>query len=857
MTAVSASFDRAPAAATPWFDRTLRWLFVAALLAAPVPLGCAGAEARSWLAVALGGLSTLVAAAGLLRGRCLPLPPAALPLAGFGAVVLLQMLPASPTTVPGVLGDMAPTHGSLVPVRTWTRFGELLALFACYTTAAWLLGSARHARAFAGALVAAGASLAVYGLLAWQGAAPLADDGQQTRTVMVATFVNRNHLANVLAMASLVGMGLFAALRRRRAGHGLLVLVASGAAAAAFGIVGTQSRGGIAALGAGALVFTLLAVRSHRAARSIAAIGVALLLAVGFFLLPAGFASRFGAVGSELQASGSRPDIWAAGLLLWKVFPWFGTGLGTYGDLSPATQPAAVPGRVEHAHCDPLELLVETGLVGSLLLAAAVFAFAVPMVRRCLAENDRERALLAAGGLAALAATALHACVEFPLQIPANAAWAAAIAGCVAAVLRSRRVAAAPRSHGFTALAVALLAAAVGLPRTANHHAADGLEAIGRGQALLATDPATAAACAQQALARNPFSPRAHKLAGQALLGSDPEAARAAFARSLRWTNPADRPAHELEIARACFAGGSATEAQHWLASLLPAREGPALAAALGALYDTLPVAEALLPLLPAEPERVRTTFAEVLLRRGDFAGRELVLARLRGDANPALLTIDAAVRLTSATAEVTAGDDGTNAAIALSFARADAVAKPPLVLLCEGAGAAIYRSFTADAGTYAYTARFDTAFPPGLYTLSLDFRADAPHFPFATVELPEADLDLRAGTPVEATRLYWTTAEPGRRIHPPHGLPLRPGDVVWRRVLLPQGPCDVLLRTQLPTRLRARFAGAELAPALREPTTIHRFVLPDEPAGQIEVEAASADSPLLLEISAAARRPR
>lgn len=374
---------------------------------------------------------------------------------------------------------------------------------------------------------------------------------------------------------------------------------------------------------------------------------------------------------------------------------------------------------------------------------------------------------------------------------------------------------------------------------------------------MLADDPAGAARCAQLALDCNAFSPRAHRLAGQALLGTDPPAARAAFARSLRWTNPADRPAHELEIARACLAGGRAAEEQYWLASLLPARDGGALVAALDALCDTLPAAEAVLALLPAEPARVRSTFAEVLLRRGDFGGREIVLAQLRGETEAALLTIDGAVRLTAATTQVTTDADGIAAAISLSFQREAAAGKLPLVLRCEAPGAAIYRSFAAEAETFAYTARFDTAFPPGVYTLSLDFRADAPHFPFATVELPAIDLDLRSGKPVTATHLYWTTAEPGRRIHPPHGLPLRPGDVVWGNVLLPSGPCDVLLRTQLPTRLQATFAGTELVPALREPTTIHRFALPDAATGQLAVAAAGSDSPLLVEVSAAARRPR
>lgn len=857
MTTLTASLVRSPATTmAPWLDTVLRAAFLGVLLVAPVPLGCAGGDLRAWLVVALGGTSLLVTVAAMLRHQRLSLPPASLPLLLVACVLLLQTLPIATVAGSGPLADIEGTHLSLVPVRTWTRFGELLGCFTCFCSASILLTKTQHARGFVAALLALAVGLVIYGLFAWQGVAPLVD-ADQTRTVMVATFVNRNHLANLLGMAALAGLGLFGALRCRRTSGGLLLLVAGGITVACLGIVATQSRGGLLALGAGCIAYVVLAVRTHRRLRTFAALGLCLGLGLVFWLLPVGFANRFVTVGTELQSSGTRTDIWRGAFALWQTSPWLGTGLGTFGDLSPATQSAAVPGRVEHAHNDPLELLAETGVVGVFVLVAALLAFAVPVVRRCLAHTDRERALLAAGGLAALTACGVHSLVEFHLQIPANAAWTAALAGLVVGVLRSRRPSAAPLWHTVVLVGLAALAVVSGLHRACTRSVADGLQAIERGRAVLASDPASAAAAAATALRQNQFSPRAHRLAGEAALGTDSAAAQAAFARSLRWTNPAECPQAQLEIALVCLVAGDARQSAHWLGDLLPRRTDAQQQAALATMYDTVPAAEVLLGLLPKEPLAVRHNFAEVLLHRGDFVGREQVLAGLRREPIPALLTVSDTVRLTGAEAPLSVTASGTTAAVALTFVREPGSTPAPLVLRCEGPGAAIYRSFSTDSERFAYTAQFDTTFPPGEYTLSLDFRADAPHFPFGNMTIAEADLDLRRGDTVPATSLYWTTGEPGRRIHPEHCVPLRSGDVAWRNLLLPEGPCDLVLRTQAPTQLAVRFGERELAPPHLETATIHRFELPLATTGRLEVRATQPDAPVLRELFVVTRSAR
>lgn len=861
MTSYAASYAPAGTAArSAWLDGGARTLLLAVLVAAPLPLGCAADGPRAWLTAALGAVALVVFGAALLRGRRPALPTGTLPLAAFAVVPLLQLLPVAVAAPPGLLGDHTPDHLSLVPVRTLARCGELLALFVTFAAAASAVDGPRAARTVLGTLLGLAAVLVVHGVLAWRGVVPLLDP-EQAREVMVGTFVNRNHLANLLAIAAIGGAGLFASLRHRRAPAGALALVATGIVTAVLGIVATESRGGLLALGVGCLAFPLLALQHRGTVRALAAVGVVGVLALGCWLLPNGYVHRFASVGHELQSAGTRTDIWRGALGLWRAFPWLGTGLGTYGDVSPATQTDAVPGRVEHAHADPLELLVETGAVGALLLAGAVGWFGVRTVRRCRSHTDRERALLAASGLAALAATLAHSCVEFHLQIPANAAWAAALAGLVVGVLRSRREAPAPARHGVLLAAVALAAAGLGMHRVATHTAADGLAAIARGQALLASDPAAAGAEARAALAQNPFSPRAHRLAGAAALGADPAAAEREFAASLRWVNPAERPRHTLEVAVSCLAAGDLEQCRRWLAATLPGRDQDALREGLAALLDALPSADVLLPLLPAEPAAVRAAFAEVLAHRGDFAGRELVLADLRGGA-PVLLTVADGVQLVAAAAPTTAtGANGTELAVALDFVRAPHSAPAQLVLHVEAPGAALYRSFATDTDAYRYLARLDPTFPPGEYLLSLDVRRDLPLFPFARAIVAGSDLDAAARV-VPATELYWSTGEPGRRQRLANGLPLRAGDVAFRRLVWPAGDHDLVVRTQSPTRLSVRCGDLALAPANAESATVHRFPLPSAspgaaPAGLVSIAAALRDDPVLRDLTIVPRSSR
>lgn len=823
-------------AATPTDLRRLALLLLLCL--APLPLACAGPEARAWLTVAAGSVGAYLIADARRSGATVALPPGSPWFLAFGVVPLLQLLPCPGTPSP-LLGDLVPGHGSVVPMRTWHTLVELLAWFVVMVAAATTAHGASGPRRTVATALVVGTLLVGHGALLQTGFLPLLDP-EQHRTVMLGTFVNRNHFANLLAMLALAGIGLWMVLRQRSAHPALQALVLGGVAVQVVGIVAAQSRGAAVGLGTGLLALALLVGRSTLRQRlRLLAVAAVMAIAAGAWLLPSGFAARFTQISSEVHGTGNRLDIWRGALALWAEFPWLGTGLGTYGDVSPATQPAAVPGRLEHAHCEPLEWLVETGLCGTLLAVATALAFLVPTARRCLQVHDRERALLASGLLSALVATGTQALVEFQLRIPANALWTAAFAGLAAGLLRSRRAPVSGR-HFAIALGLAVLVVVAGLSRAIAPADGQGLAAITDGRAALAADPAAASRLATTALAANPLSPRAHRLAAEAALGRDADAARRHFAASLRWTNPADRPRHQLDVAVICLAAGAADEARHWLADLFLAPSTTRRDQLLDALYRAVPATEVLLPLLPADRE-LHHQFGEVLLQKGDFAGREAALADAASGELP-LLTLPHEVRLLAAAHTVTSTPSGTDIAVALRFHRPPQAAAVPLVLHCERPGAAVYRSFAADADAWRWTIHLDHTFPAGEYRLTLDFRADAPHFPFGTVTLADRELDLRAGTTIAATHLHWWTADPGRRDHDPKSLPLRAGDAAGRTVSLPAGPAELVVQADAGQRLQALLDDVPLE-VLDHGQRLHRFRLPDgaERSGRLVLRGAEA----------------
>ena len=122
-------------------------------------------------------------------------------------------------------------------------------------------------------------------------------------------------------------------------------------------------------------------------------------------------------------------------------FPLLGSGLGTFVEAFPLVQPAALTLRTwDHAHSDPLELLVTAGAVGAAILFVGLFFLVVHLLRVFRSGNRTEDRMAGLAALGALGAVGFHELVDFGLTLPASSYTLAILLGAACASrLRARR----------------------------------------------------------------------------------------------------------------------------------------------------------------------------------------------------------------------------------------------------------------------------------------------------------------------------------------------------------------------------------------------------------------------------------
>ncbi len=201
-------------------------------------------------------------------------------------------------------------------------------------------------------------------------------------------YINRNHCAAYLVMALLLGLGLlFTEMPRppaqrstsyihdvlRATEHwigprGLWVYTLAVIAGA---LCLTLSRGAMLSLLAGVALFTLLrrpAQPTPRPWRRWAWL-LAMMVAVGLWVGVEPLLNRLtiDQISGELSPAG-RLGLWRATWDMAKAFPFWGVGFAAYPVIFPRYQTADLNGQFLQAHNDLLQLVAETGWIGSSLL---------------------------------------------------------------------------------------------------------------------------------------------------------------------------------------------------------------------------------------------------------------------------------------------------------------------------------------------------------------------------------------------------------------------------------------------------------------------------------------------------------
>ncbi|MCB9662877.1 MAG: O-antigen ligase family protein [Alphaproteobacteria bacterium] len=361
--------------------------------------------------------------AGCIAAGLLPLPRA----------VLELVAPAHPLAAGARWGvpsqDPEATLGSLADLVSLVTMAALTALAA--------IRARSTRRGLGGSLLwlALGATvvIAAHELVGAQTAFGLWRPAVQNRSTFLPV-VNANHVA---ALANLL-LPLAAATAGTRRPTSRRALALATTIALLGLIVASGSRAGQATMLCS--IGVLVVARWPRPAVAAAGLGaVALTLATGAALLARG--------------GQGRRDTWEAALGALAGQPVFGVGAGAF---DAAVDPFRVDTRfvrLAHVHNDPLQWMVETGLVG---VGGAAVAMAVAWPRR-LREADPA---LTGGLLLGLLAFVLQSTVDFPFRIPALAlAFAAVGGGLWGTVIERGRLPVPTVRRGLAALAVLQLLA--------------------------------------------------------------------------------------------------------------------------------------------------------------------------------------------------------------------------------------------------------------------------------------------------------------------------------------------------------------------------------------------------------------
>lgn len=432
------------------------WFFVLLLMLAPLPFGMVHALFQALFACLLlalmAGFSLSRAAAGAVPA--LPLRRIAPEVLGFGLTlswVLIQLLPITPqawhhplwTEAGTALGTELAGSISLTPGAGFVALMRLFTYGAVFWLALQWGRDRKRARQILGAVILAGTLYAIYGLVIhFAGLRMILWVDVSHMQNLSGTFVNRNNFATYLGLALLAVVGLYLAglhnaLDSGRRGRDRLIhLVQQAAVRSApqlaclltllVALLLTNSRAGVTSTLIGLLTMLLLygpLLRIYRAGY-LATAGTVLFAAVAVFMLSGdGFLTRLLATDLERE---QRLMVYEQ---TWRAIsdaPWTGFGAGGFEQVFPIYADLRLSS-YDKAHNDWLETVFNLGWPAALLW----FAVLVGLALRCLMgifrrQRDQVYPLV---GFCACLLVALHATVDFSLQIPAVAITFAALLG--------------------------------------------------------------------------------------------------------------------------------------------------------------------------------------------------------------------------------------------------------------------------------------------------------------------------------------------------------------------------------------------------------------------------------------------
>ncbi|MGE4002708.1 MAG: O-antigen ligase family protein [Planctomycetaceae bacterium] len=349
---------------------------------------------------------------------------------------------------------------SLVPAATRSSLCCVIAVAMLFIAASQRIETVADARLLIRSIAVSAALMAVFGCAQF-----LLGNGRffgfyehpftHTRDYAKGAFTNPNHFANFLAMAVPILLAWYAmrpsgSHRRRQDPYPSLSerltrlsgpLALAGLALVSIGILLSQSRGGLVTACIGAIVTLLLLLRqrllSLATAGTIGGISVAALVSLSLFgthiesLIERNFHELVSGDVQQLDRGDARQKIWAAALAGIADYPLLGTGLGTHREVYwTYFDHPDIDGEYSHAENGPLQLTLETGLVGIALAAAAWLLIGFWCCRGLWRKSPPAAGALLAAAAGVFAVNLVHSITDFVWYVPSCMTVIALLAAC-------------------------------------------------------------------------------------------------------------------------------------------------------------------------------------------------------------------------------------------------------------------------------------------------------------------------------------------------------------------------------------------------------------------------------------------
>jgi O-antigen ligase len=120
---------------------------------------------------------------------------------------------------------------------------------------------------------------------------------------------------------------------------------------------------------------------------------------------------------------------WGDIIRIWKDFPVFGTGLGTFANMSGMYKSTADQSLFIYAHNDYLQLLSETGLMGGFFIFLFFVQYFRSLFKVWMNRRDHYAVCIVFGAMISLFVMLAYSFLDFNLHIPANALLFSVITG--------------------------------------------------------------------------------------------------------------------------------------------------------------------------------------------------------------------------------------------------------------------------------------------------------------------------------------------------------------------------------------------------------------------------------------------